>query len=165
MVFSGIPPRALNHYKPGLHIAQQYVRLQRFNDVALAVNNKLAVLAKIIPNLHYISHPEFLHADVQTLEESPEHSLIGKDGLHLSFSGCEMVCKSIIKKVDDNHQGKPSHVPMCGSITSIWDVSDQDYVPELEPEPESYSYVLSKVHVKCPPKFTCEHLVSLICTW
>ena len=82
MAFSGIPPRALNHHKPWLPVAQQFHKLQHFNDVALTVNRTLAVLA--------------MHADVHKLEESSQHSLIPKDGLHLSFSGCEMVCRNII---------------------------------------------------------------------
>ena len=57
------------------------------NDVALTVNKTLMKLATMIPNLHYIGHPHFGHADVQKFEDSPEHCLLARDGLHLSYKG------------------------------------------------------------------------------
>ena len=44
-------------------------------------------LATMIPNLHYIGHPHFSHADVQKFEDSPECCLLARDGLHLSYKG------------------------------------------------------------------------------
>ena len=69
------------------------------NDVALTVNKTLKLLASLIPNIHYISHPWFGSADVQMFEDSLEHNLIAKDGFHLSIKGCKLVCKDIIKAV------------------------------------------------------------------
>ena len=44
-------------------------------------------LATMIPNIHYIGHPHFGHADVQKFEDLPEHCLLVRDGLHLSYKG------------------------------------------------------------------------------
>ena len=74
VAFSGIPPRAFNHLKPWLPVAQQIYCLQQINDVALTVNKTLKKLATMIANLHYIRHPKFEY-DIQKLEDSKDHCL------------------------------------------------------------------------------------------
>ena len=155
MAFSGIPPRALNHHKSWLLVAQQFHKLQCFSDVALKVNRTLSVLVNKIPNLHYISHPWFMHADVHKLESS-QHSLIAKDGLHLSFSGCEMVCRNIINVSNRiclgtaapqsalNPPSAPLPVPEP-KFQSIWDDEMSDDGITV---PDAYSSVLSRTPIQ-----------------
>ena len=169
MAFSGIPPRALSHHKPWLPVAQQFHKFQCFNDVALTVNRTLAVLANEIPNLHCISHPGFIHADVHKLEETPQHSLNAKDGIHLSFSGCEIVCRNIISVSNRiclgtaapqtvlNPPSAPLPVPEP-KFQSIWDDEMSDDGITV---PDAYSSVLSRTPIQQPPQM--EHIPDISC--
>ena len=166
-----MPPRALNHHKPWLPVAQQFYKLQHFNDVTLTVNRTLAVLANKIPNLHYISHPGFMHADIHKLEESFHHSLIAKDGLQLSFSGCEMVCRNIIsvsnriclRTVAPQSALDPPSAPLLvpqPKFQSIWDDEMSDDGITV---PDAYSSVLSRTPIQQPPQM--EHIPDIFLSW
>ena len=96
VAFSGIPPRLFNCHKPWLPTAQQACHPQHTNDVALTVNKTLMKLVTMILNLHYIGHPQFGHADIKKYENSPEHFLLARHGLHLGYQVCKIVYKDII---------------------------------------------------------------------
>ena len=145
VAFSGIQPRALNRHKPWLPTAQQAHCLQQINDVASIVNNTLVALADKIPHLHFVPHPLFPYADVLDFEQSPECCLIARDGHHLSYKECQMVCKNILQAVtliSDSPSTTPSTPPPPSVPSTLPPSSRPSTPPSPIPSPASCPHPL-----------------------
>ena len=67
-----IPVRAFNQYRESVNYAQQVHRLQRINDIALAVN-KLSMLAAIVPTCTIFPTLDFSIA--MSINSRTQHSI------------------------------------------------------------------------------------------
>ena len=110
-----------------------------------------------------------MHADVHKLEESSQCSLIANDGLHVSFSGYEMMSRNIIsvsKRIclgtaaPQSALNPPSaQLPIPEpKFQSIWDDEMSNYGITI---PDAYSSVLSRTPIQQPPQMG--HIPDISC--
>ena len=116
-----------------------------YQQCGLYSEQHLKVHADKIHNLHFIPHPLFSYTDVLDFEQSTQCSLIARDGLHLSYKGCQMVCKNILATI--------ASIPPSASPTSR---------PTVPPSPRPAPSSSQKPSASSPK--TCTLAVFRSCT-
>ena len=116
-MFNGIPPRAFNNHGESPPRDQQAPRHRRLNK---SVNLFLSALSRRTHNLHYVAyHAGLVYDSADAMERSAHRKLLAKDGLHLSYAGCEGVCQNIIRAVASIRKLTPHTHPVTTTATTV----------------------------------------------
>lgn len=96
--------------------------LDRCNDRASVFNNEVSKWAKVSPGIEVIPHPGIV--------QQVRRTIMAPDGIHLGFSGVDMLARDIVKAVQEVSTHKIIDLVECSSTINLADFGEFPPLPE-----------------------------------